>query len=287
VAVGGQALSANQPTGTTNGLGNTAVGYNALNVNTTGRYNTAIGYNANISSGSFSNSTAIGYNASATASDNIVIGGTAVTAVYYYGVLAACSDGRFKTDVKEDVQGLAFIKQLRPVTYHLDMHGLDKFLYGDGAVEYEKQMAEGIAAKEKIVYSGFIAQEVEQAAKKTGYDFSGVVHPKNEKDHYKIDYSEFVVPLVKAVQEQQQMIDSLKLVSGQRKSVINGRQLAVYKLKFRVTNQRMQILKSRTLQSMQNSNHSRQILKKYNNGYTWEQRSKKLQVIRHKLQVVS
>ena len=34
-----------------------------------------------------------------------------------------------------------------------------------------------------------------------GYDFSGVDAPKNDKDIYGLRYSEFVVPLVKAVQE--------------------------------------------------------------------------------------
>ena len=49
--------------------------------------------------------------------------------------------------------------------------------------------------------SGFIAQDVEQAANAIGYDFSGVDAPKNENDFYGLRYAEFVVPLVKAVQE--------------------------------------------------------------------------------------
>ena len=42
------------------------------------------------------------------------------------------------------------------------------------------------------------------------YDFSGVDKPKNENDMYGLRYSEFVVPLVKAMQEQQQMINELR-----------------------------------------------------------------------------
>jgi len=42
---------------------------------------------------------------------------------------------------------------------------------------------------------------VEEAAKELGYDFSGVDAPKNDKDFYGLRYAEFVVPLVKAVQE--------------------------------------------------------------------------------------
>ena len=44
----------------------------------------------------------------------------------------------------------------------------------------------------------------------SGYDFSGVDKPKNEKDSYGLRYAEFVTPLVKAIQEQQRMILELK-----------------------------------------------------------------------------
>ena len=37
--------------------------------------------------------------------------------------------------------------------------------------------------------------------KKGNYSFNGVKAPQNDKDHYSIRYAEFVVPLVKAVQE--------------------------------------------------------------------------------------
>ena len=42
------------------------------------------------------------------------------------------------------------------------------------------------------------------------FNFSGVVPPQNDKDHYSLRYAEFVVPLVKAVQEQQEMIKQLQ-----------------------------------------------------------------------------
>ena len=65
-------------------------------------------------------------------------------------------------------------------------------------------------AKEQIVYSGFVAQDVEKAAKDLNYDFSGVDQPKNDKDLYGLRYSEFVVPLVKAVQELSAKNDELE-----------------------------------------------------------------------------
>jgi hypothetical protein len=39
-----------------------------------------------------------------------------------------------------------------------------------------------------------------------GFDFSGVDKPKNNADFYGLRYAEFVVPLVKAVQEQELII---------------------------------------------------------------------------------
>ena len=54
--------------------------------------------------------------------------------------------------------------------------------------------------------TGFLAQEVDQVATELGFEFSGVVKPQNDKDLYSLRYAEFVVPLVKAVQEQQTII---------------------------------------------------------------------------------
>jgi hypothetical protein len=71
-------------------------------------------------------------------------------------------------------------------------------------------MNKALAEKEKVVYTGFVAQDVEKAAKSLNYDFSGVDAAKNNKDLYGLRYAEFVVPLVKAVQELSKQNDSLK-----------------------------------------------------------------------------
>lgn len=64
-----------------------------------------------------------------------------------------------------------------------------------------------MAEKEQYKFSGFVAQDVEKAAKELGYDFSGVDAPKNANELYSLRYADFVVPLVKAVQEQQTLIE--------------------------------------------------------------------------------
>jgi len=95
---------------------------------------------------------------------------------------------------------------LRPISYNLDVNKKNEFLGIDKKDVDQKSAAE----KTKIRQSGFIAQEVEQTALKVGYDFSGVDAPKNKNDYYGLRYAEFVVPLVKGMQEQQQLIEQLQ-----------------------------------------------------------------------------
>ncbi len=71
-------------------------------------------------------------------------------------------------------------------------------------------MKTDIKEQEQRLLTGFVAQDVEKAANEIGYDFSGVDKPKNSNDFYGLRYAEFVVPLVKGMQEQQQMIEELK-----------------------------------------------------------------------------
>lgn len=59
-----------------------------------------------------------------------------------------------------------------------------------------------------IRQTGFLAQEVEKAAEEAGYNFNGVHKPQDENDNYSLAYAQFVVPLVKGMQEQQRMIET-------------------------------------------------------------------------------
>jgi len=118
------------------------------------------------------------------------------------------SDGRFKTDVKENVAGLDFIMKLRPVTYRLDMDAIAGFAKTPDSL----RLKNGEQLKAAEIQIGFIAQEVEAAASSLNFDFHGVDKPKNDNSHYGLRYAEFVVPLVKAVQEQQEMIEHQQLM---------------------------------------------------------------------------
>ena len=68
-------------------------------------------------------------------------------------------------------------------------------------LKYKEVLVEGIDNIEPIdlVY-----------AKDLGYEFDGVHAPANSKDHYSLAYSQFIMPLVKGMQEQQVIIESQK-----------------------------------------------------------------------------
>jgi len=222
VAVGESAARSN-----TSGSNNVSVGSATL-FNTTGsQYNTAVGYRAGANynlgynntilgancGGSFAgqyNMIAIGQGVTCPDNSTARIGNSATWSIGGYAGWSNFSDGRFKKDIVEGVKGLDFIMKLRPVTYHLDIAGLSKQLRENNGEEWNPEMKTAIAEKEKMLFSGFVAQEVEQAATEAGYDFNGVEKPKSKDGYYALRYAEFVVPLVKAMQEQQQIIEELK-----------------------------------------------------------------------------
>ena len=239
----------------TTGSGNVAIGTSTLFDNTTGNYNTAIGNGAientatseyNTAVGTFAgyyhdhgyNNVFVGANTGVNAPgyyNAIAIGqGTAVTsgvstarfgnaATVSYGGWAGwtnVSDGRYKKNVKENVPGIEFISKLRPVTYTLAATELDAFLHKNSPLnmseEGKKYYDKALSEKEKITYTGFIAQEVEASAKDLEFNFSGVDAARNENDVYGLRYAEFVVPLVKAVQE---LNAELKMQNAELKNV--------------------------------------------------------------------
>lgn len=58
----------------------------------------------------------------------------------------------------------------------------------------------------QIVHNGFLAQEVKALADSLNFNFHALYEPKNSKDTYALRYAEFVIPLVKSLQEQQEII---------------------------------------------------------------------------------
>jgi hypothetical protein len=108
--------------------------------------------------------------------------------------------------VREDVPGLDFINRLRPVTYHLNIHRQNDMIYANSNKVIPDW--EGKYDIEQIRMTGFLAQDVEEAALATEFDFSGIQKPQRDQELYTLRYAEFVVPLVKAVQEVNQRLEA-------------------------------------------------------------------------------
>ena len=200
-----------------------AIGYGATS---SGVYSSTLGHTSNVSGdsaiaiGAYAsaegyNSIAIGFGTTVTASNEVFIGNASTTSIGGTVNWTATSDGRFKTNVESNVPGLDFINRLTPVTYNFDTQKLNSFNHSGGL------------SKEKagVRYSGFIAQDVHQAAQELGYDFSGVKVPENEDEEmYGLRYAEFVVPLVKATQELSQKLDEQQKQIDAQNNILSAQQ---------------------------------------------------------------
>ena len=197
----------------TTGYYNTAFGMQALITNQTGAHNTAVGAFADVSESNFRNSTAIGFDALVDASFKVQVGNMFVKSIGGAVGWTNYSDERIKQDVKENVPGLIFINQLRPVTYHFNTKKEAELLGKKDSLNEADD-----SKLESIQFTGFLAQEVDKAAKKINYDFSGV---DNLGKIMGLRYSEFVVPLVKSVQELSAKNDSLQKAFDALQSRLN------------------------------------------------------------------
>jgi hypothetical protein len=239
-AIGRSALENN-----TTGSFNAALGYQSLEYNSTGSYNTAVGPyafeqltagQANVAIGysagnltGFSNTldytTFVGYmsrpdgsgqsnvigiagNQHLTFSGNnrVRVGNNAMTSIGGQVGWSTLSDERIKENVEDNVKGLDFILKLKPVTYN---YSSEKSYEVQGSTI--KEDWKGKYAIDSMRFSGFMAQEVEQAAKEAGFNFGGVDKPQNNDGLWGLRYSEFTVPLVKAVQELNKKDETLQI----------------------------------------------------------------------------
>ena len=210
---------------------NTAVGSNALGANTTGQKNTAVGRNALVNNTAFSNVGGFGYDAQVSGSNQIRIGDTNITSVTCQ--TNAWSDERDKTDIRNTVLGLDFVKLLRPVDfkwdYREDYRPQKPIIPSENASQEEKAAYNEAKAKwiedckwANLVHDGthkrtrfhhgLIAQEVKSLIEQTGVDFGGF------QDHtvaggdavMTIGYTELIGPMIKAIQELSAEVKTLK-----------------------------------------------------------------------------
>ncbi|MBL0096813.1 MAG: tail fiber domain-containing protein [Bacteroidetes bacterium] len=195
----------------TTGYYNSALGSNALHLTANSNNTVAIGFDAagkrskyvkctfigtgaDASANNLTNAMALGYNASVNASNKVRIGNTSITSIGGQVGWTTSSDKRLKANIKQSSLGLEFILRLNPVTYNFKEEGL-----------------------ENVTYTGLIAQEVDEAAKKDGVDYSGV--DKNG-EFWGIRYGDLTVPIIKGMQDQQQIIERQQAEISELKSMV-------------------------------------------------------------------
>ncbi len=175
----------------TSGTQSVFIGNAAGNVNTTGGQNTIIGYNADLSFNNWENATAIGFGAIVNNNNKIRLGNAAVSVIEGQVAFTAASDRRLKLNIKNIDHGLDFILKLRPVSYNMKNSS-------DGRSNW-----------------GFIAQEIEEIV---GNENAVLTVGGDIDRTLGLRYTDFIAPLVKAVQEQQKEIEALqsKLITKEK-----------------------------------------------------------------------
>jgi Chaperone of endosialidase len=202
---------------------NSAFGHASLYYNTTGQYNSAFGYASLSLLVDFSNCVGVGFDAQVTGSNQVQVGNSS-TNTYVYGTVQSRSDVRDKTDIRNTILGLDFIKSLRPVDYRWDMRedykpvapqdpGMEAT--EEQKVSYQTELKVWLEAcklknivhngtkKRNRFHHGLIAQEVKAILTQKGIDFGGYQDHSisGGDDVLSLGYDQFIAPLIKAVQE--------------------------------------------------------------------------------------
>ena len=230
----------------TSGEFNTFLGRRAGMVNTTGNMNTILGHTADVSTGGLSNATAIGYNAIVSASNSFILGGTGSSAVNVgIGLTAASTDlhvvhsnngGAANGDgftIQNGAGAHSWTMFVSNSTGNLvlmqDLSNTVMGQYDDSNGNYtpasDRRLKKNITSIETVLPKinamnirryhykkqedtdpsniGVIAQELKEV-------FPELVKYAPEQDTYTVDYTSMAPLAIKAIQEQQVMIENLQ-----------------------------------------------------------------------------
>jgi hypothetical protein len=215
-AVGMQCLDA-----CTTGFENVAMGEQTAGSLTTGNKNTCIGRAAGFGLTSGSNNLLLGNDAGRAASpsgnvttgSNIVcLGDNSITDLYCADTTISSSDARDKTDIQDFTHGLAWIMQLRPVTYRWDKRA---WYVGDEATREDLLNAQPDGSKKQNRLNiGFLAQEEIAVEQQFGFANTWedmLVAAENEDGSaYGLKYERLVPVLVNAIKELSAQVTALQ-----------------------------------------------------------------------------
>jgi hypothetical protein len=196
--------------GLTEGMKNVIIGAEAGTTGTiltTGDYNTIVGYAAHTSAADSNNQIVLGDQVTGNADDSFCFGQGSSDSAIANGAttITAPSDIRLKEDIQDEVVGLDFINELRPVTFRWRK-----------AKDVPSEMKVHSDSEERVMNGkynhGFISQEVKEVIDnnpniKEGFD----MWTEDEADgRQRIGESALIPMLVKSIQELTARIEELK-----------------------------------------------------------------------------
>ena len=175
---------------------------------TTGQTNVCIGYGADTSASSSNNQIAMGGSVNGNADNSLCFGAGTTDSAIAFGAtsITAPSDIRLKEDIQDEVVGLDFINELRPVT----------FRWKKEKDVPEDMVAHGQGSEERVMNGkynhGFVAQEVKEVIDNTpdlkeGFD----MWTEDDVDgRQRIGEGSLIPMLVKSIQELSAEVEDLK-----------------------------------------------------------------------------
>jgi hypothetical protein len=188
---------------------NTAVGYKAGHAVTSGTKNTHIGPRAGASV-STATQTIVASRAGSTSNTggHTLWGSSGMWFNWVQTNWSNLSDCRDKTCIQDLDQklGLSLLRKINPVSFNWD----SRQLYVDRC-GFEYGQKDGTLAAKKKTY-GFEAQQLKQSLEELGVEFEALGYDE-EKDAYRITYDEFIAPLIKAVQETADRLETLEALA--------------------------------------------------------------------------
>ena len=195
----------------TTGLSNVCIGQGAGSHNiglSTGSNNIIIGAYSDTSAGNSDTQVVVGYDVTSQGNSTFTTGkaGSWVKLTFGSTTVSSSSDVRLKENIQDSTAGLSFIKDLRPVTFEWKKaKDIPEDFRGYDAESEEPIIGEG------GVHHGFIAQEVKTAIDshdeiKDAFD----MWSENHEGVQQLGESALIPVLVKAMQEQQEMIEALQ-----------------------------------------------------------------------------
>ncbi len=188
---------------------NTAIGFRAGHAVTSGTKNTHIGARAGASV-STATQTIVASRAGSTSntSGHTLWGSSGMWFNWIQTNWSNLSDCRDKTCIQDLDQklGLSLLRKIKPVSFNWD----SRQLYVDKC-GFEYGQKDGTLAAKKKTY-GFEAQQLKQSLEELEVEFEALGYDE-EKDAYRITYDEFIAPLIKAVQETADRLETLEALA--------------------------------------------------------------------------